>query len=82
MTFFSIHYIFKCGLHYLAVFKLFQRIIFACLGCIVYCNGSEFFSIFEFDFSGYYYRVKIKQPNIELGVANLTSNFECPNHFS
>ena len=24
-------YIFKCGLHYLAMFKLFQRIIFACL---------------------------------------------------
>ena len=27
----SIYYIFKCGLHYLAMFKLFQRIIFACV---------------------------------------------------
>ena len=35
----DIYYIFKCGLHYLAMFKLFQRIIFACLSYIVYCNG-------------------------------------------
>ena len=27
----SIYYINKCGLYYLAMFKLFQRIIFACL---------------------------------------------------
>ena len=26
-----IYYIFKCGLHFLAMFKFFQRIIFACL---------------------------------------------------
>ena len=26
-----IYYIFKCGLHYLAMFKLFQQNIFACL---------------------------------------------------
>ena len=33
------YYIFKCGLHYLAMIKLFQRIIFSCLSYIVYCNG-------------------------------------------
>ena len=27
----SIYYIFKCGLHYLAMIKLVQRITFACL---------------------------------------------------
>ena len=32
-----IYYIFKCGLHYLAMFELFQRIIFACLSYTVYC---------------------------------------------
>ena len=26
----NIYYIFKCGLHYLAMFKIFQGIIFAC----------------------------------------------------
>ena len=43
----SIYYIFKRGLHHLAIFNLFQRIIFACLteeffsrlSYIVYCNG-------------------------------------------
>ena len=60
--FYSIYYIFKCGLHYLAMFKLFQRIIFACLSYIVYCNDKNFFSFFQFDFSGYFTEFKLSSP--------------------
>ena len=47
LFFVSIYYLFKCGLHYLAMFKFFQRnifcmfneIIFSRLSNIVYCNA-------------------------------------------
>ena len=45
-----------------AMFKLFQRIIFACLSYIVYCNGLEFFSIFQFVLGGYFTEFKIRRP--------------------
>ena len=46
-----------------------------------------FFSIFEFEFSGCFTEFINKQPKggsvrILQGVASLTSNNECPNHFS
>ena len=42
----------------------------------------NFFFDFPIWFKWLFYRVWIKQPNIDLGVASLASNFECPNHLS
>ena len=41
-----------------------------------------FFSIFQFDLSGYFTEFELSSPKIELGVANFASNFECPNHLN
>ena len=41
------YYIFKCGLHYLAMVKLFQRIIFACLSYIRILQWLRFFFRFS-----------------------------------
>ena len=41
------YYIFKCGLHYLAVSKLFQRKIFACLSYIRILQWLRFFFRFS-----------------------------------
>ena len=41
---FIIYYVSKCGLHYLAMLKLFQRIVFACL-------ANELFNVLAISYS-------------------------------
>ena len=59
----SIYYIFKCWLHYLAMFKLFQRIIFACL-TKEFLHVAIFFSIFQFEFSVFFVKIEICNPKM------------------
>ena len=70
------YYIFKCGLHFLAMLKIFQRIILAC-----------FFSIFQFEFSACFTEFKIISPIVDVArvlqrVASLASSYKYPNPFS
>ena len=54
------YYIFKCGLHYLAMVKLFQRKFFACLSYIRTLQWLRFFfSIFQFKFNVYFPKFEI-----------------------
>ena len=65
-----IYYIFKCGLHFLAMFKFFQRIIFACLlneffhvlALSYIAMIKFFFSIFQFKFSVFFIKFEISNP--------------------
>ena len=57
------YYIFKCGFHYLAMVKLFQRIIFACLSYIRILQWLRFFfSIFQFKINVYFPKFEINNP--------------------
>ena len=54
------YYIFKCGLYYLAMVKLFQRNIFACLSYIRILKWLRFFfSIFQFKINVYFPKFEI-----------------------
>ena len=56
------YYIFKCGLHYLAMVKIFQHIIFACLNYILILQWFSFFSIFQFKINVYSPKFEINNP--------------------
>ena len=76
----SIYYVFKCGLHYLAMLKLFLRIIFACLTKeffhvedISYIAVFKVFSIFQFKFN--VYLIKFENSNPILGFCQSFPRF-------
>ena len=89
-----IYNIFKCGLHYLATFNVFQRIIFASLGKNFFTfklyrilQWLRLFFDFQVEFNVYLTEFKISSLIVECcqgspEVASLTSNYECSNPFS
>ena len=57
------YYIFKCGLHYLAMVELFQRKIFACLSYIRILQWLRFFfSVFQFKNNVVFPKFEINNP--------------------
>ena len=88
----GIYFIFKCGLHYLAMLKLFQRIVFACL-TKSFCTFKlyrilqwlRFFSDFPLRIQCFFFtEFKISSPIVDAAripteVEILAFNYECPN---
>ena len=69
------YYIFKCGLHYLAMVELFQRIIFACLSYIRILQWLRFF------FSIFQYKSNVYFPKFEINNPTLYYIFKCILHY-